>query len=156
MIVGVAVGAFVALAAVALLLYFFVLRPRRAAHFGCLRAPYDSNSEFALSQTSISEFDSSLLSSPLPHEHKQHMWSPLVPISVVAEMNRAPAPAQPSADAPPKYRALYRFLPSFFDELALEAGDKLVLLGPAVADNGWFHGRNVRTNKTGLFPSNYV
>ncbi|XP_060598478.1 growth factor receptor-bound protein 2-like isoform X5 [Ruditapes philippinarum] len=50
--------------------------------------------------------------------------------------------------------ALYDFQPQERGELQLKKGDEIVI--EEELDRHWWHGKNCRTNESGLFPANYV
>jgi hypothetical protein len=51
-------------------------------------------------------------------------------------------------------RAVMRYVPQFSGDLALEAGDTILLVNRSSPD--WFLGRNTRTGKVGVFPAGFV
>ena len=54
------------------------------------------------------------------------------------------------------YYALYDYSANSPDEISLKEGDHLEVSSTSTNDPGWIEGHNKRTNKTGLFPANYV
>ncbi|KHJ82447.1 SH3 domain protein, partial [Oesophagostomum dentatum] len=52
------------------------------------------------------------------------------------------------------YRALYRYVPTKDDEVALEVDDIVFVVEKC--DDGWFIGTVLRTGQFGTFPGNYV
>eukprot|EP01136_Pigoraptor_vietnamica_P023021 Opistho-1_new@74696 len=75
-------------------------------------------------------------------------------LATLRKETAAPAsPATAGANAA-THTATYDYDPQGTDEIALRVGDSLVVT--KTFDDGWLSGRNVRTNKSGLFPSTYV
>ncbi|KAK4475534.1 hypothetical protein MN116_000815 [Schistosoma mekongi] len=64
-------------------------------------------------------------------------------------------------DAPPNYstnhvRTRYDYSPKHSDELELRIDDIIQVLDRNLPDDGWWKGRNLRTNSIGIFPDNFV
>lgn len=68
-------------------------------------------------------------------------------------VQRAPkVKSAPAAPAAPTRFAAYAFTPEDGDEIELQEGDEIFLLGEQT--NGWIHVTNARSGKTGLVPAN--
>lgn len=63
-----------------------------------------------------------------------------------------PVPAPQSSQ--PRYRALYDYNAADDDEVSIVEGD--VIIEANIVDSGWMEGKNQRTGKFGMLPSNYV
>jgi hypothetical protein len=75
--------------------------------------------------------------------------------------NNPTPPSLPSRQAaePPKPEisqatALYRYSDPKGEDCEFEVGDEIAVYNKLNAD--WWHGRNIRTNKEGMFPNTYV
>lgn len=79
------------------------------------------------------------------------------PYSVPA---RASSPLPPSVNISNKasdyVKVAYRYNPEQSDELQLEVKDFIRVLSRDLPEDGWWRGVNLRTNKTGVFPDNFV
>ncbi|CAH8594361.1 unnamed protein product [Schistosoma turkestanicum] len=53
-------------------------------------------------------------------------------------------------------RARYEYVPKQADELELHIDDIIQVLDRNLPDDGWWKGRNMRTNLIGIFPDNFV
>ncbi|VDP40022.1 unnamed protein product, partial [Schistosoma margrebowiei] len=53
-------------------------------------------------------------------------------------------------------RARYEYIPKQADELELHVDDIIQVLDRNLPDDGWWRGRNMRTNLIGIFPDNFV
>lgn len=53
-------------------------------------------------------------------------------------------------------RARYEYIPKQADELELHIDDIIQVLDRNLPDDGWWRGRNMRTNLIGIFPDNFV
>ncbi|VDP99028.1 unnamed protein product [Trichobilharzia regenti] len=53
-------------------------------------------------------------------------------------------------------RARYEYSPKQPDELELRVDDIIQVLDRNLPDDGWWKGRNLRTNLVGMFPDNFV
>ncbi|VDP75073.1 unnamed protein product [Schistosoma curassoni] len=53
-------------------------------------------------------------------------------------------------------RARYEYMPKQADELELHVDDIIQVLDRNLPDDGWWRGRNMRTNLIGIFPDNFV
>ncbi|VDK41026.1 unnamed protein product [Taenia asiatica] len=72
----------------------------------------------------------------------------------------ASSPLPPSANISNKasdyVKVAYRYNPEQSDELQLEVKDFIRVLSRDLPEDGWWRGVNLRTNKTGVFPDNFV
>ncbi|TNN11712.1 SH3 domain-containing kinase-binding protein isoform 2 [Schistosoma japonicum] len=64
-------------------------------------------------------------------------------------------------DTPPNYsanhvRTRYDYTPKHSDELELRIDDIIQVLDRNLPDDGWWKGKNLRTNSVGIFPDNFV
>ncbi|XP_066265681.1 C-Jun-amino-terminal kinase-interacting protein 1-like [Branchiostoma lanceolatum] len=100
-----------------------------------------------------------------PGEESEEEVDPILMVGAYTEGNSTfydseePDPAVPSIVVRGKkreqtHRALYRFIPRHQDELALNVADPLYV--EREAEDLWFEGWNIRTEKYGVFPSAYA
>lgn len=71
--------------------------------------------------------------------------------------------AQPMSTSPPPnnkdaeyVKVVFQYTPEQSDELELVVNDFLQVLSRDLPEEGWWRGLNIRTNKTGVFPDNFV
>ncbi|VDM33436.1 unnamed protein product [Hydatigera taeniaeformis] len=67
-----------------------------------------------------------------------------------------PLSANISNKASDYVKVAYRYDPEQSDELQLEVKDFIRVLSRDLPEDGWWRGVNLRTNKTGVFPDNFV
>ncbi|KAL5965808.1 SH3 domain-containing kinase-binding protein 1 [Taenia solium] len=67
-----------------------------------------------------------------------------------------PQSANISNKASDYVKVAYRYNPEQSDELQLEVKDFIRVLSRDLPEDGWWRGVNLRTNKTGVFPDNFV
>ena len=70
------------------------------------------------------------------------------------DSGRKSQPPPRPASQPDRRLALYEYTPRHQDEIALIAGDSVVVT--QVLPDGWLRAKNLRTKKTGLVPANYL
>ncbi|VUZ42856.1 unnamed protein product [Hymenolepis diminuta] len=72
----------------------------------------------------------------------------------------SPTPTTPATSISTKasdyVKADYPYTQEQPDELELEVNDFIRVLSRDLPEDGWWHGTNLRTNKTGFFPNNFV
>lgn len=72
----------------------------------------------------------------------------------------SPTPASPSTTITTKafdyVKVAYGYTPEHPDELELEVKDFIRVLSRDLPEEGWWRGISLRTNKTGVFPDNFV
>lgn len=72
----------------------------------------------------------------------------------------SPTPTTPATSISTKasdyVKADYPYTQEQPDELELEVNDFIRVLSRDLAEEGWWRGINLRTNKTGVFPDNFV
>ena len=107
----------------------------------------------AVSVSSLSVTEQNKALEPLPEENKD-LTEDNVSSMISAELFKLAA--RNSSPDISHVTAIYNYTAEEEGELTFVANDKIVDIEDVDDDNGWWVGRNDRTNQIGLFPINYT
>ncbi|KAH9281851.1 SH3 domain-containing kinase-binding protein 1 [Echinococcus granulosus] len=90
---------------------------------------------------------------PAPGSQPQESHKTQVPLGVSSPLPMSTSISNKASDY---VKVAYRYNPEQSDELQLEVKDFIRVLSRDLPEDGWWRGVNLRTNKTGVFPDNFV